>query len=502
MAEEEYVGALDQGTTGTRFIVFNKQGQVLSKAYKKHQQIYPDPGWVEHDPLEIWENTREVMRKATKEINPQKINSIGITNQRETTIIWDPETGNPLYNAIVWQDTRTRGICRKIEQRGLEDLIREKTGLRSHTYFSCPKIRWILENVPKVEKKIKDDRAIFGNIDSWLIWNLTGGAEDGVHITDYTNASRTMLMNLENLDWDDEILEELEVPRSILPEVRPSSDGSYYGRSKNAPSGIDAPICGDLGDQQAALFGQTCFKEGEVKSTYGTGCFVLVNTGEEVVNSDSGLISTPAYGLGDENCVYAMEGSIPIAGAAVQWLIDNLEMIDTAAETEEMAQSVEGTEGVYFVPAFSGLFAPHWDMKARGTIVGLTGSVKREHIVRSALEAICFQARDVLEAMRSDLGFSLKHLKVDGGMCANDFLLQLQADIAGEKIIRPNIRETTSLGAAYAAGLATGFWNDLEHIKKNWEIDSEFKPTWSAEKRDEQYRKWQRAVERARDWIE
>lgn len=502
MPNGEYVGALDQGTTGTRFIIFNKEGQVLSRAYKKHEQIYPKPGWVEHDPLEIWENTREVMKRAVQEIDIEKIDSIGITNQRETTIIWDPKTGKPLYNAIVWQDTRTRGICREMEKKGLESLIRKKTGLRSHTYFSYPKIKWILENEPRVRKKIKDDRAIFGNIDSWLIWNLTGGPEGGVHVTDYTNASRTMLMNLKKLEWDDELLEELKVPRSILPQIRPSSDKNFYGRSKNAPAGIDSPICGDLGDQQAALFGQTCFQVGEVKSTYGTGCFILVNTGKEVVNSDSGLITTPAYGIGDDKCVYALEGSIPIAGAAVQWLIDNLEMIDSAAETEELAESVEGNEGVYFVPAFSGLFAPHWDMDARGTIVGLTGSVRKEHIVRAALEAICFQARDVLETVESDFDSSLKHLKVDGGMSANDFLLQLQSDIAGQKIIRPTIRETTSLGAAYVAGLATGFWDSLEHVQKNWGADREFEPSWPKERRNEQYRKWQKAVERARDWIE
>lgn len=501
MTEKEYVGSIDQGTTGTRFILFDKSGHVISKAYEKHEQIYPEPGWVEHDPVEIWKNTQKVMKDAVKEINLEKIASIGITNQRETTIVWDPKTGKPLHNAIVWQDTRTNGICEEMEERGLEKTIREKTGLRIHSYFSGPKIKWILDNVSGVEKKVDEGRAIFGNIDSWIIWNLTGGSEDGVHLTDYTNASRTMLMNLEELDWDNQLLNELEIPREMLPEIRPSSDENYYGMTSNAPAGIDVPVSGDLGDQQAALFGQTCFEEGEAKNTYGTGCFILVNTGDEITNSDNGLISTPAYGLEDGKCVYALEGSIPVAGAAIEWLKDNLKIIDSVSDTEEMARSVDDNGGIYFVPAFSGLFAPHWDMSARGTIVGLTGSVRKEHLVRAVLESICFQTRDMLEAMKNDLGTDLKYLKVDGGVTANDFLLRLQANISGKRIIRPEVKETTALGAAYVAGLASGFWNDLESIKENWRVNETFEPKWE-EKRKDEYARWQKAVEKAKGWEE
>ncbi len=502
MSKDKYVGAIDQGTTGTRFIIFDKKGHIVSKAYEKHKQIYPKPGWVEHDPLEIWKNTRKVMKDATKKIKPEKITSLGITNQRETTIVWDQKTGKPLHNAIVWQDTRTKKICEKIEEKNLEKPVKEKTGLRIHTYFSGPKIKWILENVSSVKRKVKEGRAIFGNIDSWIIWNLTGGTKNGAHLTDYTNASRTMLMNLNDLDWDEYLLDELGIPKKMLPEIRPSSDVTSYGTARNAPSGINAPVCGDLGDQQAALFGQTCFGEGDTKNTYGTGCFILVNTGRRITKSDSGLITTPAYGLREGECTYALEGSIPIAGAAIEWLRDNLQIIDSASETEQLAKKVEDNGGIYFVPAFSGLFAPHWDMSARGTIVGLTGSVRKEHFVRAVLESICFQTRDMLEAMKKDLETSLENLKVDGGVTANDFLLQLQANISGKKIIRPEIRETTALGAAYAAGLATNFWEDLESIKKNWKVSKTFKPEWKQEKREEKYSEWEKAVEKAKNWIE
>lgn len=500
MVENEYVGAIDQGTTGTRFILFDKSGHIISKAYEKHEQIYPKPGWVEHDPVEIWKNTQKVIRDAVEEVNLEKIVSVGVTNQRETTIVWDPKTGNPLHNAIVWQDTRTKEICEKMEDEGLEKTIRDKTGLRIHSYFSGPKIKWILDNVSGVERKVEEGRAVFGNIDSWIIWNLTGGSEEGVHLTDYTNASRTMLMNLEDLDWDDELLNILDIPREILPEIRPSSDENLYGTTSNAPAGLEVPVSGDLGDQQAALFGQTCFEEGKAKNTYGTGCFILVNTGSRIYQSDSGLITTPAYGLEEGKCTYALEGSIPVAGAAIEWLIDNLQIIESASETEEMARSVEDTGGIYFVPAFSGLYAPHWDMSARGTIVGLTGSVCKEHLVRAVLEAICFQTRDMLEAMKKDIKTNLEDLRVDGGVTANDFLLQLQANISGKNIIRPEVRETTSLGVAYAAGLAVDFWNDLESIKKNWRVNKTFEPEWGEDKKEEKYMKWQKAVNKARDW--
>ncbi len=502
MMEKEYVGAIDQGTTGTRFIIFDQEGHIVSKAYEKHEQIYPNPGWVEHDPVEIWKNTQKVMKDAIEGINPEKISSIGVTNQRETTIVWDPKTGRPLHNAIVWQDTRTREFCEKLEEKDLEKTIRKKTGLRIHTYFSGPKIRWILDNVSSARDKVEEGRAIFGNIDSWLIWNLTGGSEGGVHLTDYTNASRTMLMDLDDLDWDEELLDEIGIPPQMLPKIRPSSDESYYGMTRNAPAGIEVPICGDLGDQQAALFGQTCFEKGEAKNTYGTGCFILVNTGNEITQSDCGLITTPAYGLEEGECTYALEGSIPIAGAAIEWLKENLQIIDSASETEEMARSVEDSGGIYFVPAFSGLFAPHWDMSARGTIVGLTGSVRKEHFVRAVLESISFQTRDMLEAMIEDLKTNLEDLKVDGGVTANDFLLQLQADISGKEIIRPEIRETTALGTAYAAGLASDFWEDLESIREHWKVDKTFEPRWGEKERKEKYQKWQKAVEKAKGWEE
>ena len=497
-----YIGAIDQGTTGTRFMIFTRDGRVVSSAYREHRQIYPQPGWVEHDPLEIWTVTTSVMAEALKAsgLRPQQLIGLGVTNQRETTVVWDRDSGQPLYNAIVWQCTRTRELCQELLSRGLEPLLRDRTGLVVATYFSGPKIRWILDNVPGVREKAERGQALFGNIDTWLIWNLTGGPHGGAHVTDYTNASRTLLMNLRTLDWDQEILDALDIPRSMLPSIRPSSDTGYFGRVASGSTLAGVPVCGDLGDQQAALVGQTCFLPGEAKNTYGTGCFMLLNTGSEIVQSTQGLLTTAAYGLSAGRCSYALEGSIAITGAAVQWLRDNLGLIKSAAETEAIASSVEDAGGIYFVPAFSGLFAPYWDMDARGVIVGLTRYVTRAHIVRATLESICYQTREVLEAMNADAGLQLSALKVDGGAVVNDFLMQLQADILGVPVVRPTVRETTALGAAYAAGLATGVWQNLDELKSNWAVERVFEPQWSADRRDTGYAGWRKAVQRAMKW--
>ena len=502
---KKYVAAVDQGTTSTRFIIFNHEGQVISAHQLEHEQIYPQAGWVEHNPMEIWKRTQEVIQGALAKgkIDPQLIAAIGVTNQRETTIVWNKQTGKPYYNAIVWQCTMTRDICQQLIDAGHEPMIKKKTGLPPYTYFSGPKIKWILDNVPGVREKAEKGKAIFGNIDTWEIWWLTGGPDGGAHVTDCTNASRTMLMNLGTLDWDDEILEILGIPRQMLPEIRPSSDRRLYGLTpSNGPFGAEIPVCGDLGDQQAALVGQTCYSVGEAKNTYGTGCFMLLNTGRNPIPSKRGLLTTVAYSLAEGEAVYALEGSIAITGAAVQWLRDNLGLIRDAAETEVMAQSVQDTGGIYFVPAFSGLFAPYWDMYARGVIVGLTRFVRKEHLVRATLEAICYQTRDVLEVMKADLGIELRALRVDGGAVKNNFLMQLQADILGVEVIRPIVEETTALGAAYAAGLATGFWESLDDLRKNWGIDRVFKPQWGEARREEGYAGWKRAVERARGWVQ
>ncbi|MGB9879509.1 MAG: glycerol kinase GlpK [Anaerolineae bacterium] len=500
-----YAAAIDQGTTGTRFMIFDHTGQVAASAYQEHQQIYPKPGWVEHDPMEIWNVTCQVIRRALDEsgIKPTQILGIGITNQRETTVVWDRATGKPLYNAIVWQCTRTRDICQELIQQNLEPLIRERTGLVVATYFSGPKIKWILDNVPGVREKAERGQALFGNIDTWLIWNLTGGVNGGVYVTDYSNASRTMLMNLHTLDWDDEILELLDIPKAMLPTIRPSSDRDFYGYTvSDGPLSARIPVCGDLGDQQAALVGQTCFAPGEAKNTYGTGCFMLLNIGGDIVLSQSGLLTTVAYGFEPGRCTYALEGSIAITGAAVQWLRDNLGLIKSAAETEEIAQSVDDTGGIYFVPAFSGLFAPYWDMDARGAILGITRYVTKAHLVRATLEAICYQTREVLEAMRADAGVELRSLKVDGGAVVNNFLMQLQSDILGVEVVRPIVRETTALGAAYAAGLASGLWKSMEELRANWAVDRVFIPQWDEGKREAGYRGWRKAVQRAMHWVE
>ena len=499
--EKRYAAAVDQGTTGTRFIIFDRAGQMISSVYEEHKQIYPRPGWVEHNPLQIWEKTQVVIARALAAggIQPEEIAGIGVTNQRETTVVWDARTGQPLHNAIVWQCTRTTDICQDLIDRGLEEKFRAKTGLPIATYFSGPKIKWLLDNVPGLQDRAERGQALFGNIDAWIIWNLTGGA----HITDVTNASRTMLMNLRTLDWDEELLDILGIPRAMMPAIRPSSDERFYGHTlQDGPLGGAVPVCGALGDQQAALFGQTCYEAGEAKNTYGTGCFMLLNTGAKIVPSKSGLLTTVAYGLEEGRAVYALEGSIAITGAAVQWLRDNLELIESAAQTEEIARSVEDAGGIYFVPAFSGLFAPHWDMYARGVIVGLTRYVTKAHLVRATLEAICYQSREVLEAMKADANLQLKALKVDGGAVKNDFLMQLQADILGLEVVRPTVGETTALGAAYAAGLATGFWKSLDELRSNWGVDKVFRPQWDEVRREESYRGWNRAVERARGWVE
>jgi len=503
MAERAYAAALDQGTTGTRCILFTRDGQVRATAYREHRQIYPQPGWVEHDPLEIWENSGAVLREALAQggVLPAEICGLGITNQRETTLLWDRRSGTPLYKAIVWQDTRTRELCQRIIDDGFEPYVRQHTGLISATYFSGPKLAWILEHVPGARPLAERGAALFGTVDTWLIWWLTGGPQGGVHVTDCTNASRTMLMDLATLDWDKEILRYLGIPRSCLPSIRPSSD--LYGTTRpDGPAGGEVPVCGDLGDQQAALVGQACYESGETKNTYGTGNFLLMNTGERIIPSGSGLLTTAAYSLAWGQRAYALEGSIAVTGAAVQWLRDNLGLIATAAESEALASSVEDTGGVYFVPAFSGLFAPHWDMYARGVIVGLTRFTDRRHLVRATLEAICYQTREVVEAMERDAGRKLATLKVDGGAVRNDFLMQLQADILGVPVVRPTVSETTALGAAYMAGLATGFWRGLEDLRANWRVGRVFEPRWSVQRREAGYRGWRRAVERSRDWVE
>ncbi len=501
----KYVAAVDQGTTSTRFMIFDHSGRVVGWHQLEHQQIYPQPGWVEHDPMEIWERTQQVI-KATLEktgVDPKDIAAIGVTNQRETTIIWNKKTGKPYYNAIVWQCTRTKDICEELAKEGGQDRFRPKTGLPIATYFSGPKIKWILDNVPGVRQAAEKGEAIFGNIDTWVIWWLTGGPDGGAHITDVSNASRTMLMNLETLDWDQEILDILGIPRQMLPEIRPSSDPKIYGYTpKGGPFGASIPVCGDLGDQQAALVGQTCFSPGEAKNTYGTGCFMLLNTGTTPIPSKSGLLTTVAYKIGDQPAVYALEGSIAITGALVQWLRDNLKFFDFSKHIEDYARSVPDSGGIYFVPAFSGLFAPYWRMDARGVIVGLTRYITKAHICRAALEATAYQTREVLDAMEQDSGVKLTALKVDGGMVYNELLMQFQADILGVPVIRPVVAETTSLGAAYAAGLAVGFWTDLEDLRKNWAVDKVWEPKMDPETRERLYRGWKKAVERTFGWVE
>ena len=497
----KYVAAIDQGTTSTRFMVFNHKGEVVGFDQKEHKQIYPKPGWVEHDPLEIWQATQDVIKGALDKlrIDISDIAAVGITNQRETTVVWEKATGKPVYNAIVWQDTRTDAICNQLAKDGGQDRFRPKVGLPLATYFSGMKIKWILDNVPGVREKAEKGEVLFGNIDTWVIWNLTGGPKGGVHVTDVTNASRTFMMNLETLDWDPDMLEVLGVPRAMLPEIKPSS--AIYGYAKN--SGLDGiPVAGDLGDQQAALFGQTCYDPGEAKNTYGTGCFMLMNTGTSPIQSKNGLLTTLGYKIGDQPAVYALEGSIAITGALVQWMRDNLGLIKKSADIEELAKTVEDSGGIYFVPAFSGLFAPYWKSDARGVIVGLTRYINAGHLARAVLEATAYQTREVLDAMNLDSGVPLKALKVDGGMVYNETLMQFQADILGVPVIRPTVAETTALGASYAAGLAVGFWKEVDELRENWGKDKEWHPKMDPETREKLYKGWKKAVTRSFDWVE
>ncbi|WP_041077189.1 glycerol kinase GlpK [Thermotoga caldifontis] len=495
--KERYVLALDQGTTSSRAILFDSQGNMLGMVNQEFPQIYPKPGWVEHDPYDILESQLSVAKKLLRNLNiePQQIAAIGITNQRETTIVWDKRTGKPVYNAIVWQCRRTAGMCDEIKAQGLTDVIRRKTGLVVDAYFSATKIQWILKNVPGVMEKAKRGEIAFGTVDSWLVWNLTGGK---VHATDVSNASRTMLFNINDLRWDEELLDMFGVPRSVLPEVFPSS--YVYGVTEKEIFGVEIPIAADIGDQQAALFGQMCVRPGTMKNTYGTGCFILMNIGSKPVFSRSGLLTTVAWRVGDE-VSYALEGSVFIAGAAIQWLRDEVRMIESAAETEQLALSVPDSAGVYFVPAFVGLGAPHWDMYARGAMFGLTRGARKEHIVRAVLESIAYQTRDVVEAMCEECNTRLKTLRVDGGASKNNFLMQFQADILNVPVERPKVNETTALGAAYLAGLAVGYWEGLSQIESQWQLDRRFVPSMDEERREELYRGWKRAVDRAKGWL-
>jgi len=493
---KKYVAAIDQGTTSTRFIVFDRQGQIICSNQQEHQQIYPQPGWVEHNPEEIWQRTQSVIKNALEigNIDPKDIAALGITNQRETTIVWDRKTGKPYGNAIVWQDTRTRFLCDKLAEVEGKDRFRERCGLPLATYFSGPKIKWMLDNIPGLREAADRGDAIFGNVDTFLIWHLTGGA----HITDVTNASRTMLMDLQTLDWDAETLEIMAIPRQMLPEIRPSSQ--VFGTAKGLLAGV--PIAAALGDQQAALVGQTCFSPGEAKNTYGTGCFMLLNTGEAIVPSKQGLLTTVAYKMGESPAVYALEGSIAIAGALVQWLRDNLGIINTSAEVETLANTVEDSGGVYVVPAFSGLYAPYWKDSARGVIAGLTRYATKAHIARAVLEATAWQTREVLDAMNQDSAVQLLSLKVDGGMVGNHTLMQFQSDVLGVPVVRPVVAETTALGAAYAAGLAVGFWSQLAELRDNWAVDCTWEPKMPIALREQKYRFWKKAVSRTFDWEE
>ncbi len=496
---DKFIGALDQGTTSTRFIIFNKHGEIVASDQKEHAQIYPQPGWVEHNPMEIWENTKTVFQNALRKsgIDPKQIDSIGITNQRETTVVWDRFTGLPYCNAIVWQDTRTADYCNHLSLEGGIDRFRQKTGLPVATYFSGPKLHWILEHSPQIKLAAREGRALFGTVDSWLIWKLTGGVKGGKHATDVTNASRTMLMDLIDLVWDKEILQIMEIHENVLPEIKPSA--FVYGYGTDIFDGI--AIGGVLGDQQAALFGQTCFKSGSAKNTYGTGCFMLLNTGIEPVHSKNGLITTVGYQIQAEPVVYCLEGSIAIAGALVQWLRDNLNLIETSNDIEPLARTVKDNGGIYFVPAFSGLFAPYWRSDARGAIVGMTRYTNKGHLARAALEATAYQTCEVLEAMESDSKVKLSSLKVDGGMVHNDLLMQFQSDILNVPVVRPVVAETTALGAAYAAGLAVGYWNTLEELRQNWEKGKEWIPGMPLTERQKLIREWKKAVERTFNWV-
>ena len=494
---KNYVLALDQGTTSSRAILFDRDARIVASALKELTQIYPKAGWVEHDPMEIWTSQRTVARDVLEKlkVRPDELAAIGISNQRETTILWDKLSGKPIYNAIVWQCRRTAGICDDLKGRGLEAYIRENTGLVVDAYFSATKVKWILDHVPGARERARQGELLFGTVDSWLIWQLSGGK---VHVTDYSNASRTLLFNIKDLRWDQRILDELDIPACILPEVRPSS-GVYGHTAAQAFGAAGIPIAGDAGDQQAALFGQACFSDGMVKNTYGTGCFLLMNTGEKRVRSKNGLLTTIAWGV-DGKLEYALEGSVFVAGAAVQWLRDELKLIDSAAQSEQLATAVADSDGVYVVPAFVGLGAPYWDMYARGVIVGLTRGSNRHHLVRATLESIAFKTRDVLQAMEDDSGIKLRVLKVDGGAVVNNFLMQFQADILGGQVERPVITESTAMGAAFLAGLAVGFWQDKAEIAATRSVERCFWPIMAEKIREQRYAGWKRAVERSRSW--
>jgi glycerol kinase len=501
----DYVAAVDQGTTSTRCMIFDHGGNEVARHQLEHEQIMPKAGWVEHNPVEIWERTSSVIQTALgrQGLTDKDIAALGITNQRETTVVWNKRTGRPYYNAIVWQDTRTDRIASALDRDERGDIIRRKAGLPPATYFAGGKIQWILENVDGVREAAESGDAIFGTTDSWLVWNLTGGPNGGVHVTDVTNASRTMLMNLETLDWDDELLGFFDIPRQMLPEIRPSSEPKAYGTTlANGPLKGEIPITGILGDQQAAMVGQVCLDAGEAKNTYGTGNFLLLNTGQELVRSENGLLTTVCYQFGDQPPTYALEGSIAVTGSAVQWLRDQLRVISNAAQSETLAKEVEDNGGVYFVPAFSGLFAPYWRSDARGVIVGLSRFNTSGHIARATLESICYQSRDVADAMEKDSGVRLEVLKVDGGVTVNELCMQIQADVLGVEVSRPVVAETTALGAAYAAGLAVGFWKNTDELRQNWNESKRWTPAWSEEQRETGYAGWRKAVDRTLDWVD
>jgi glycerol kinase len=495
MMKERYVAAIDQGTASSRCLVFDRSGRIVGVAQKEHRHIYPRPGWVEHDPEEIWRNVEGVVSRALVEarLEPGDLVAIGIANQRETTIVWDRHTGEPVHNAINWQDTRTDHLVRELAGEAGHDRFREQTGLPLATYFSGPKLRWLLDHVPGLPERAAAGELLFGTMDTWLIWRMTGR-----HLTDVTNASRTLLMNLDTLDWDDGLLDALGVPRQMLPEIRPSAE--FYGEAQGVLAGV--PVAAALGDQQAALFGQTCFSPGDAKCTYGTGSFLLLNTGERPVSSSQGLLTTVCCRVEDETPTYALEGSIAVTGALVQWFRDNLTLIASAPEIETLARTVDDNGGCYFVPAFSGLFAPHWRSDARGVIAGLTGYITKGHLARAVLEATAWQTREVAEAMISDAGGSLSTLRVDGGMTANNLLMQFLADVLDVSVVRPIVAETVSLGAAYAAGLAVGFWPDREALRANWHIAAQWRPNMDSRERDRGYRKWRKAVARTMDWLD
>jgi len=499
---DKYVLAIDQGTTSTRAIVFDHGGQIVATGQKEHEQIFPRPGWVEHDAIEIWDNVRIVVAEALakKSLNHHDLAAVGITNQRETTMVWDKTTGEPVYNAIVWQDTRTAKIVDDLGGDEGQDKYKDRVGLPLATYFAGPQVKWVLDNVEGARAKAEAGDLYMGTMDTWVLWNMTGGVDGGLHITDVTNASRTMLMDLKTLSWDEEIASDMTIPMSMLPEIRSSAEVYGEGRERGMLPGV--PIAGILGDQQAATFGQACFEVGMAKNTYGTGNFMLLNTGTEIVPSKNGLLTTVCYKIGDNAAIYALEGSIAVTGSLVQWLRDNLKMIGSAPEIEELAMTVEDNGGAYFVPAFSGLFAPYWKSDARGALVGLTRYVNRGHIARAVLEATAFQTREVLDAMNADSGVELAELKVDGGMTANEALMQFQADMLGVDVVRPKVAETTALGAAYAAGIAVGYWNGEQDVIDNWAEDKRWTPQLDEKEQQRLYRNWKKAVTRTFDWVD